>query len=170
MCRYSSADGRLSCFYLLTMVGEAAMSMCVGVFARVPVLSYFGYTPASGLTGSWAIPCVTAGRSPITSWHSFFGLSLSKSLPKEGLCKGCPLRPCMGASPITACPSCSSPHHFLQESDALPRVAGTQKPALDPVLLHLTEIDGNSNRTVGFIKGPAHPRPDCFTTGQSCSL
>ena len=96
-----------SFFYFIQlhgMVGEAAMSMCVGVFARVPVLSYFGYTPASGLTGSWAIPCVTAGRSPITSWHSFFGLSLSKSLPKEGLCKGCPLRPCMGASPHHSLP------------------------------------------------------------------
>lgn len=143
--------------------------MCRSI-SPVPAFSSFGYTPARGLTGSWVIPCVTAGRRPITSWHSFVGLSLSKSLPKEGLCKGCPLRPCMGASPITACPSCSSPHHFLQESDALPRVAGTQNPALDPTLLHLTETDGKSNRTAGFVKGPAHPRPDCFTTGQSCPL
>ena len=170
LCLCSSADGRLSYFYLLTMVREAATSVCVGIFARVPVFSSFGYTPASGLTGSWVIPYVTAGRSLITSWHSFVGLSLSKSLPEEGLCKEYPLRPCMGASPITACPRCSSPHHLLQESDALPRVAGTQNSALDPALLHLTETDGKSNRRVGFVKSPAHPRRDCFTTGQSCPL
>lgn len=40
LCLYSSADGRLSCFYLLMMVSEAAMSMCRSICSS-PCIQFF---------------------------------------------------------------------------------------------------------------------------------
>lgn len=44
---YSSVNGHLSCFQLLTFVNNAAMSVSVQISVRVPDFNYLRYIPRS---------------------------------------------------------------------------------------------------------------------------
>ena len=49
---YSSTDGHLGCFHILTIANNAAMNIGVLTFFQINVLGFFGYIPKSGIAGS----------------------------------------------------------------------------------------------------------------------
>ena len=54
---HSLAHRHLVCFYLLTMVKNAAMNMCE--YLRVPVFNSFGYIPRCRIIGYMVILCLS---------------------------------------------------------------------------------------------------------------
>ena len=50
-CIHSSVNGHLGCFYVLAIVKSAAMNIRVHV--SISIMVYSGYTPSSGIAGSY---------------------------------------------------------------------------------------------------------------------
>ena len=48
-----SVNGHLGCFHVLTIINGAAMNIGVHVSFEVRVFVFFGYTPRSGIVGSY---------------------------------------------------------------------------------------------------------------------
>ena len=51
---YSSIDGRLGCFHVVTIVNKAAVNMEMQISLQYSLLTSFGYIPRDEITGSFA--------------------------------------------------------------------------------------------------------------------